>query len=1001
MKTIEQEEIEVRIANATKPVAYSNYSYPLNSLDDRIFEILTYSVFKSLISSNYKEIDSEFDLVELMQGVGEKGMDCILLKDSVVKGTIQCKKYSKNLSDTLLLKEVIKFSINALQESIPISRDDFKYYIATSTGYTGKAINLFTRIKEIDLLDKYDIEEITTKVISQYKEFENIKYSDIKTELIKFIQNLNFVLIKPSDFNLWINEFPEIVETFFAVKTVTDNELIEKKGNEIIESVRLLLNPKTHEDIASFIEVYKKAATAKLNVVNFIGFDLHRHRQKPVDITLTDLFVQPSFKYRKGEKNKKVLSVVEKELKIANVFKSDKSIIILGDPGAGKSLLVKFLIVQILEQQTHKSGVRQFSKHIPFRVELRKYNELRESKSIIEYISHVLSKEYQVSITPDLLKVIIEEYNTIIFFDGLDEIFNISHKNKMKEAIESFSSIYSKSKCIITSRFIGYHDIKFNPDRFDEFGIISFDEKQVKELVTKFYNTQIHNSEKRGAVINNCLLQLKNDVDDELKSNPLILTLILILASNNIVIPDSKLEIYEACTNTLVETIDTKEKELKFEIPIKNKRSIFAHLAYWQYELMSKNIEITYEKAIDNISDFLIAKGECTDYSDAEDKAKKFLEYAEHRSIYFENNFTHKTFLEYYTADYLFINYFAKARDSERKKLLTIITKNLSNSFWYIVFELLLSRIDKIQADDEVLDEIFAKQLESTSLNVFYFLVSNLSRINNTSNQTRKNIITKTISLCIKGEKITERGKRLPFDESSILFKIYQLQVYPELSTILQDVIYEFEDSIADEKTLIEFYNFYYELISLFHRRRIANSLKIKNEDRVKVLAYKDLLLFSHYYVTPSSSLADRALSVHVLKDQIENFGVKSLFKDMKLKYRENATRIDTYNQYLFRIVENEDYEKFKSDYYELVQYGLRHEYIMNHIKDSRLYFFFRSEGFEKVLKMYIKSDDSLLDEILINLIRKGSEMKIAFDSFKSKYNHPKLKQIDKLFDKR
>ena len=241
---------------------------------------------------------------------------------------------------------------------------------------------------------------------------------------------------------------------------------------------------------------------------------------------------------------------------------------------------------------------------------------------------------------------------------------------------------------------------------------------QIEELVNKFYVTQIINNEKRNKSINTCLSQIEKDVDVELKSNPLIMTLILILSSNNIVIPDSKLEIYEACTKTLVDSIDTKEKELHIEMPIKHKRLAFAHLAYWQYESLTKNQIINYDKAIKSLSDFLIDKGEVVEYTEAEEKSKKFLEYAEKRSIYFEDNFTHKTFLEYYTADYLYINFFTKASDSARKKVISIITMYLPKSFWYIVFELLLTRVDNEQADEELLDEIFKKQIETNSLNV-------------------------------------------------------------------------------------------------------------------------------------------------------------------------------------------------------------------------------------------------------------------------------------------
>jgi hypothetical protein len=187
MKQLEQSEIEVLIANAKNPIALSNYSYPLNDLDDRIFEILTYSVFKRRLAD--KAFKNRFDDVSLMQGVGEKGMDCVLLKKNRIVATIQCKKYAKNLSDTTILSELIKFSIHFfLDKSRFDLSEKFKYFVATSTGYTGKALKLPEQLKDKSFLQSYNFEEIATSMLNKYKAFENLSYDDIKDEIPNIIR---------------------------------------------------------------------------------------------------------------------------------------------------------------------------------------------------------------------------------------------------------------------------------------------------------------------------------------------------------------------------------------------------------------------------------------------------------------------------------------------------------------------------------------------------------------------------------------------------------------------------------------------------------------------------------------------------------------------------------------------------------------------------------------------------------------------------------------------
>jgi len=999
MNIVKQDVLEVFLANADKPISLSNFTYPLNSLDDRVFEILTYTIFKKRIAIREKAVQ-EYEDVQLMQGVGEKGMDCILTRNQKISAVIQCKKSSKNLSKNIILEEVAKFAIHVLLDPKRFSSSkEFKYFMATSTGYTGDALKLLEEINDKNFFKSFNLEPLIIKIIKKYKEFDKLNLKQLLSQLPAIIQGFTFEYIRPSDYNSWINSFPEIIDTFFEIKKVTDNSLIEKSKNEILSKIETVISPNDSEAIDLFIKSYKTAAVEKLNTINFIGFDLHKYRQRPTDITLTELFVQPSLKQRVEETNKKVESVVNRDLKIANIFKSDKHLIILGDPGAGKSLLVKFVIVQLLKNDAGSIGLRQYSNFIPFRIELRKYNEVRENRSIVEYLTEILTKEYQTTIKVEHLAKLLETNQSLIFFDGLDEIFNVSHKSKVKENIEAFSSMFPQSKSVVTSRFIGYHDIKFNSKKFDEFAIQNFKTDQINELVRKFYTTQIGNSEKRNKAISTCLSQIEKDVDDDLKSNPLIMTLILILSSNNIVIPDSKLEIYEACTKTLVDSIDTKEKELTFEMPIKHKRLAFAHLAYWQYESLTKNKPVNYDNAVKSISSFLIERGEETEFTEAEEKAKKFLEYAEKRSIYFEDNFTHKTFLEYYTADYLYINYFTKASDSARKKVISIITTYLPKSFWYIVFELLLTRVDNEQADEELLDEIFKNQLASDSLNVFYFLVSNMGKIKNVSDEVKKSILKKTIMLCIKGEKVTEIRRGFNFQENSLLSKINVL-VQDKLSfKLLQESVIEIENQKMSQKDFIEFYILYYELCSLRRGKEDEHPLKITNISKVNELALKDVYLFSQSMIPVRDR--NKILPIEILLEQMKYFGKKSLFEEMKFRHRENTTRIDVFNIYFMSAIETGDFKSFKEGYQILLDNNVTQKEILQHEKSTSLYFYFRSENLKKLIDFYLKSDDDKIDQVILNLFSTRPFDKEAYEELRSSYKNPKLKAFDQILNRK
>ena len=959
-----------------KEKVYSDNKYPLNNLDDRKFEELIYSLFKKRIADSDDHLKDEFDSIELMPGVAEQGKDCTLYKDNKIKGVIQCKKYKNNLSDKLIIKEFLKFSIHRYLDSNKFA-DDIVYYFATTTGYTQKAIDVVQQINSGNIMSICDFESIIKSLIKGTKLFNLLQYEKIKDDLIDVVRKTKInQYIKPIDIFIWLNKYNDISSQFFDMKTIIISQQSSNEENEIVK----------------FKEDYFKIAKTKFNEVNFIGLDLKKGRNAPTDISLEDIYVTPLFKKLEVRKTENIGNN-GKILNDSDILTTEKNIVILGEPGAGKSLLVKDIILKIINSNLSGAKLKKIKDSIPFRIELRKYNEVREKKSVIEYLSDVLKVEYQIDIPINILTCIFSNNETIVFFDGFDEIFDKKHKEIIKGLIDAFSTKYQKCKCVVTSRFIGYHEVRFNNKLYDEFSIQHFNDDQIENLVKKFYETQYKAPEKQKKHTRESIEQIEKNVDNDLKQNPLILTLILILINNNIAIPDSKLEIYESCTKTLVDTIDAKEKELKFEMPVKNKRAVLDFLGYWQYEQTTRNQPVEHDKAKQALSNYLLQKREVSDYTEAESKAEKFLEYAEKRSIYFENNFTHKTFLEYFTADYLFINHITKASDEAKTKLQGIIKQYLPNPYWYIVFELLFSIIDNSQSDSELLDEIITEQIKTSNIDVLYFFVSHIFRTNNISDNTIHDILKKAIISCIDGKKITSKTKNLKisFEENCIVKKISNLQKYPRIAPIFQKVMNEIEKSLTDEQKQINFYNLYYEIDSVTPKEAQIR-LIITNQELCTQLSAKDKLLCSNEFVKK-----EEYIEANKLIEYQDLFGKESIFEPIDLKYRVNVYRIDLFSIYLLRTFEFSTIQILEKDIDFLISNYYSIDDLLNRISNNtRMFYYRKKDGLKKLFDFYKSSKNQHVDKIIIALIQVDEATKRVYREY---LEHQDLKKYPKLRD--
>jgi hypothetical protein len=451
---------------------------------------------------------------------------------------------------------------------------------------------------------------------------------------------------------------------------------------------------------------YSENAIRVLSQVSFIGLGVDSSIKRKRKI-LQDIFVKPYFAYYSKNKNReKSLAndsdeqfAINDEISYREIFREDqKRIVVLGNPGSGKSVLIKSLICDILNSQADKFEDGELTRCIPFRIELRKYLAFKKDNrgNIIKYLTNSLEEEFGIrNLTDSIVSEIIENNETIIFFDGLDEIFKIKDKIEMKNDIENFHTIYPRVRSLTSSRIIGYDEASLDNKNFVELQILNFKESQIVEYITRWYDKEEENEEIRSKEVAT-FLGLKDQIDNELISNPLLLSLIVILYRNTLKIPESKLEIYQSCTKTLVDKWDV-EKDLQIDLDqrvVKEKERILSDLAYWQYEQLSgESIQISYEKAKGVVNNTLRSKLNDVDDLEIEELAESFMNYAEKRSIYFDNNFTHKTFLEYYSAYWIYSNIEKKHKETERNR---IISSYITNPFWFIVLELLLNMIDKV-----------------------------------------------------------------------------------------------------------------------------------------------------------------------------------------------------------------------------------------------------------------------------------------------------------------
>ncbi|QEC75769.1 NACHT domain-containing protein [Mucilaginibacter ginsenosidivorax] len=807
-----------------------------------------------------------------------------------------------------------------------------------------------------------------------------------KDFILKFVSALKIELLKDKLFD----EIFSNNELYFIFQGIEKNiKLIAKNttisAKELREIKEIVI--KKFDDNFNFDEfkdLYTKNALNSLSQINFLGLGLDSskkiHRKN-----LQDIFIRPLCQPLGKSSKINVLEDFDEDdvddaIDYSRIISYHNKIVILGNPGAGKSVLVRSLMCDILSNNRKAFLEPGICNLVPFRIELRKYIAYKKENkgSILKYLSYSLETDYQINnITESTINEIFVHFNCIIFFDGLDEIFNIIDKIEAKTDIENFQNKYACLKSITTSRIIGYEETSLN-ESFQELLIRKFNDDQIEEYVTKWYEKEEDNDHIRGQEVSGFLYK-RHEIDRELITNPLLLSLIVIIYRNALKIPESKLEIYQSCTKTLVDKWEAL-KNLKFDLDpevLKSKDKLLADLAYWQYEKLSGDTpQITYELAKNTVA-ISLERLEIADNFNSESIAEEFMNYASKRSIYFEDNFTHKTFLEYYTAYWIYSNV-EKAHDIKKRD--EIITKYIGNPFWNIVLELLFNLIDKDLGTNSVIDSIVTDQIKTSSKSI-PFLLSVCLNIKNISKNSIAYIISSAIETTLNNYSKNKDPHIFPAVESFYFRNVKSKNLLKEKFKELEIAFKE------DEINQLKLYTLYAEL-NLSYRVLGNESFELTAIETYQNLLSKDdyLYMVNMYAFTSGETFLEDFLLFLEIFDQDKVFtGYDSRYQELRFG--------ELFISMIYRLMEKE--ESIISDY--IVRYdkaGLNFDKMIKFLAANEQNFHFNKRHLEKLITTISFVENLAVKKILflilisfnsVRYINRVKSTKLLLDNFKYK----------------
>lgn len=483
-------------------------------------------------------------------------------------------------------------------------------------------------------------------------------------------------------------------------KSAVRQRMLMDELQVIAKNVALLSGkrPPNVEAVIAFEAQYRAQVHKRYSSITPPHFDAAR--RLPID----DVYVSPSLLTARRTRTREAEVLTLGEF-AALSYRS----VILGKPGGGKSSLAQKLGYELSAVTPRLDALGR--RVTPILVVLRDYSAERKraSCSIVEFIEATSNSSYQLRPPGGAGEYLMLNGHLLVIFDGLDELLDTAYRQTISQDIESFCSLYPAVPVIVTSREVGYEQAPLDEKVFEMFRLAEFDDRQVSEYVAKWFAVDLDLTQEQQQQKAAAFLEESRVVSD-LRSNPLMLGLMCNIYRGENYIPRNRPDVYEKCALMLFERWD---RSRGIDVPLAleaHVRPTMAYLAHWIYSDERLQGGVTEDRLVTKSIEYLCPR-RFEDPDEAARESREFIAFCRGRAWVFTDTgttasgehlyqFTHRTFLEYFSALHLVRTY------PMPERLLPVLTPHIARREWDVVAQLAF-QIQNKQVGDAA-DELLA-----------------------------------------------------------------------------------------------------------------------------------------------------------------------------------------------------------------------------------------------------------------------------------------------------
>jgi formylglycine-generating enzyme required for sulfatase activity/energy-coupling factor transporter ATP-binding protein EcfA2 len=397
---------------------------------------------------------------------------------------------------------------------------------------------------------------------------------------------------------------------------------------------------------------------------------------------------------------------------IVELLKKRPGAVLLGDPGSGKSTVLKHLALLLA------TGSSLSSKPLPiivpvaaYATALSKRGELSLQDYLAEYYRSVRG------ITDDLTEVFSSSLSSgraVILLDGLDEVTDLDNRVFVTERVQDFYNWHrgKGNRFVITSRLVGYNEAPLTAEGLDHFVLLDFNRDEIGEFVRRWCSAFESASRGESAASQQAAEEerakltsaiFSNSSVERLAANPLLLTILALIHRQGTELPRRRVELYELYLKTLIgswaraRNLDGRPIGAMDDVEA---IKLLSPLAYWMHAEKPSGTAREHELETHIAKYFTVKRGVGQDK--AEDEARHFLnDIRRYAGLLTERGdrafgFVHLTFEEYLAGREIVLQ-----GQIDKKRSIDLLSKHLLDPAWHEVILLAIGYVSIVAKEED------------------------------------------------------------------------------------------------------------------------------------------------------------------------------------------------------------------------------------------------------------------------------------------------------------